>query len=373
MSGVGFRLGNRPALDGIRGCAIVAVIGLHAGLGLPGGFLGVQVFFVLSGFMISSVLLEEVRNTERISLPRFYMRRVLRLLPTFFVVLAAVVLYAIVFPHRHSVDGLGGEALAATFYVANWVYASAGNLSHLLVHTWSLSVEEQFYLVWPPILALLIARGFKSPHILAFTAVGIVCSAGARFLLYTDTNDRVDRLYFGSDTRVDALLIGCALAVIAYAGQLPQSRVAINGIRVAAVVSILGIAVSMRELDRHSGMLYRSGFFLIALGSAAVISLVLVSEAGIIGRLLSWRPLAGIGRMSYGLYLWHLPIFYMVAESAPDLARRYRVGISIVASVAVAALNRRFVEAPFLAMKDRLYGTRAGAQPPAVEPVLPAP
>ncbi len=362
-----FSLGNRPALDGIRGCAIIAVIALHGGLGLPGGFLGVQVFFVLSGFMISSVLLEEVRAVQRISLPRFYARRALRLLPTFFAVLAAVAVYALAFPDRRSVDGLGGEALAATFYVANWVYASAGNLSHLLVHTWSLSVEEQFYLLWPPVLAFLIARGVRSPSILAFTGVGIACSAGMRFLLYTP--ERVDRLYFGSDARIDAMLIGCALALIAYAGRLPQSRLAINAIRVAGVVSILAIAVSMRIFDRHSAVLYRSGFLLIVLGSAAVIALVIVSETGVIGKALSWRPLAGIGRMSYGLYLWHLPVFYAVAESLPDLARRYRVAISIVASIVIALLNRRFVEAPFLALKDRLHATPKSTVEPPVVPV----
>jgi peptidoglycan/LPS O-acetylase OafA/YrhL len=346
-----FELGHRPPLDGLRGCAIVAVLLFHAGLGLPGGFLGVEIFFVISGFMITSVLLEEVRGAGRVSLPMFYARRALRLLPTLIVVLAAVALYAALFPGRPSARGLGRDGVGALFYYANWIFAHTGIAGHLLVHTWSLSVEEQFYLLWPPLLAFLIVRGAGSRVLLTVTLCGIVVSAAERLLWFGHV--RPDRLYFGTDTRIDGILIGCALAVIAYAGWLPKSATVTSALRVVAVVGTIGVVVAMLRVERLDAVLYRGGFTAVALASAAVITLVVVAPEGVMARALSTPPLTAIGRMSYGLYLWHLPIFYFVLEADPYAPHALRMTLSIAISLVVATLNHRFVEQPFLALKDR--------------------
>src|SRR4051812_8790504 len=173
-----FKLGRRPPLDGLRAVAILAVIGFHYGpTKVGGGYLGVDVFFVLSGFLITALLVQERENKGGISLPAFYLRRARRLLPALFIMLVAVAVYGAIYPHRPESAHLWRDIAAAVFYVANWVHGLGHSLeTGLLAHTWSLSVEEQFYLLWPATLVILLARRASRRTIAIVVAIGIAAS-----------------------------------------------------------------------------------------------------------------------------------------------------------------------------------------------------
>jgi peptidoglycan/LPS O-acetylase OafA/YrhL len=352
---VAFTLGHRPALDGVRGCAIIGVLGLHAGEVLEGGYIGVQVFFVLSGFVITAVLLEEARETSAISLARFYVRRALRLLPALAAVLAFVGVLSLIVSEQRWVDHLGRDALATTFYYANWLATRAGNLPHPLVHTWSLSVEEQFYLLWPPVLALLVFRRAGYRTLMVACVGGVVASAAVRYALFSNGSG-VNRAYFGTDVRLDAMLVGCALAVAAYAGWLPTSRTAIAGVRVAAGIGCVVTAWVAYAVPRTDGVLYEGGLTVVAVLSAAIIAAVLLAPEAGLARALTWRPLRYVGTISYGLYLWHLPVLFAVRSALPRTSNLVVAPLMVAISLALAALSYQYLEQPFLRLKERLRG-----------------
>jgi peptidoglycan/LPS O-acetylase OafA/YrhL len=349
---VPFSLGHRPALDGVRGCAIALVVALHLGIGAKGGFIGVEVFFVLSGFVITAVLLEESRATGRISLPYFYARRALRLLPALAVVLVAVTGYVLLFSDKPATDNFGRDAAAAVFYVANWLYASVGNQAHLLTHTWSLSVEEQFYLVWPLLLAGLLARKASYPVLLAVCLSGAAASVVLRYALFR-SGSGVDRVYFGTDTRAGALLLGCAVAVIAYAGWLPTGKQIGNAVSVLAVLGGAGIVAMAFEFTRHRTLLYSVGFAAVAGASALIIAAVLISPDGLLTKALSFGPLQALGRISYGVYLWHWPIHFVVAGATPGSSHVVRASITLVLSLVIPTASFLLIEQPLLRLKKR--------------------
>jgi peptidoglycan/LPS O-acetylase OafA/YrhL len=353
-----FTLGRRPALDGIRGCAIVGVLGLHAGEVLKGGYIGVQVFFVLSGFVITGVLLEEARATRAISLIRFYARRGLRLLPALCVVIAFVAVFAALHSEQRWTGELTRDSTSTLFYFANWLSTGAANQFDPLSHMWSLSVEEQFYLVLPPLLALFAVRRVSYRALLVVCVVGAVASAVVRAALITN-GGVVNRVYFGTDTRIDAVLIGCAAAVLAYGGWLPTGARVRTGIRVIAIAgcaSIIGVAYAVPRTERG---LYTYGLLVVALLSAAIIADVIVSPEGALARALAWRPLRRVGVISYGIYLWHLPLLFVIRTALPTASNAVVAPLMIAASVAVAEASYRYLETPFLRLKDRL-GARAG-------------
>src|ERR1700712_3611651 len=217
-----------PALDGVRALAVLAVLADHGGVaGLPGGFVGVDVFFVLSGFLITSLLLQEHRRTGRIRLGAFWARRARRLLPALVLMVLAVITLRRAFA-PDSVSGLRLDALAALGWVANWRFAARhtdyfaqGGMASPLQHTWSLGVEEQYYLLWPLILVTVVLlsrhRRYASPAAVRRTVgwlavVGAAASAGAALRL--SGSGSLGRVYFGSDTRAQALLIGAAAAAL---------------------------------------------------------------------------------------------------------------------------------------------------------------
>jgi peptidoglycan/LPS O-acetylase OafA/YrhL len=375
------RLGYRPALDGLRAVAILSVMAGHTwGWLLPGGFVGVDIFFVLSGFLITTLLLEERERTGRISLRLFYARRALRLLPALGALVVAVVVWILVTsptPLRAAtIHGLP----AVVLYVANLVWGLWHINLGLFGHTWSLSLEEQFYVMWPAALLALLSfrRGARS--ILALCVVAIV---GAMLLRWeisrrNMTEDGLRRL---TNLRIDVLLVGCALALAAARGWL--AKVPRWLAQVATVVS-LGVLVFYAALiprGFNDPRFYRGGFTLVALATAVLIARIVHIPSRPLLYVLSLPAMVWIGRISYALYLWHTPIRDVVNGSVGGSPYRALVVWPLAFGAAIASYF--LVERPALRFKDRfvprdhrpaaaaLDGAGAGAGAGGGEPGLP--
>src|SRR5437899_328755 len=305
-TGVAPRSEYRPALAGLRALAVAAVIAYH--LGLPwarGGYLGVDLFFVLSGLLITGLLFGERERTGRVELGAFYARRARRLLPALLLVLAAVVVYTGI--EGSAISTLRGDVVATLGYVANWrfVLAHQGYFAQFstpspLRHTWSLAIEEQYYLLWPLLLLALVRLGRGSARRVLGAIAGLaVASAVAMGLLYHPGGDP-SRAYYGTDARAFELVLGSALAL--WVARRPGGGRRLWGFGTASLV-VLGFAW-VRVADT-SGWMYRGGFVVAALLAAVVVASVARPDAGPLGRLLSRTPLRRVGRQAYALCLWH--------------------------------------------------------------------
>lgn len=355
------RLGHQPALDGVRGVGMLLVVAFHTwSVAAPGGLVGLDGFFVLSGFLITTLLLEERAATGRISLARFYSRRALRLGPALIVVLSACILYCVLDPGAP----LAGQTLRAVpytlGYVANWAYAYGTNLG-LIAHTWSLSVEEQFYLVWAVLLvAILKWRGPRTA--LAFCAVGI-CAVWITRALYVAHGATWLEVYGSFDTRADSLLAGAALALTRQMGwweRVPSWLVANLG--AAGMVVLAAVVHNMNVYP----WLLRGGFCIVTVACSFVIAALVCRPWRPLVALFAFRPFVSIGRVSYGVYLWHFPlilVFYPLVPSRNALC----LLVILVSSYCLAMISYTFIETPFLRLKRRL------SAPPARVPVRPAP
>lgn len=345
------RLPYLPGLDGLRALAVLAVLFYHADTTwLPGGFLGVDVFFVISGYLITSLLLVEWRDHRRIDLPAFWLRRARRLLPALFVLIALTLCFADLFLYDE-VAGLRSDALAALGYVSNWYlifsqksYFEAVGRPSLFRHLWSLAVEEQFYLIWPVVFAFVIKRWGKLRLLLGALA-GVAASSLLMALLYQPDVDP-SRLYYGTDTRATGLLAGAALAMLLRTNWLPNRK---QGLALDVIgVSALGILVwFFFQVDEFNPMLYQAGFLTVALVTVLLIAVVVTPNTLIGPRLLGWMPLRWIGLRSYGLYLWHWPVFMVTRpqldlplDGLPLLVMRLAITFLLV------ELSYRFVEVP---------------------------
>jgi len=351
------RLGYMPALDGVRAIAVSAVLLYHGNLGwFSGGFLGVDVFFVLSGYLITSVLLDARRaNGGPLGLPRFYLHRARRLLPALFLMLAGTVAYTVIFlPHEAA--KLRGDLFAALGYVQNWYlilhqqsYFAAAGRPPMLQHLWSLAIEEQFYLVWPLLLGLLLK--YWRPTRLKL-ALGILAAAAASSLLmavlYRSGADP-SRVYYGADTHSSGLLIGAALAILAPPWRLrgKTGRMAPIALEVAGVVGLFAIVWSFVSITEFDDALYRGGYFLFSFVAALVIVVAVHPAARLSHGILASPPMIWIGKRSYGIYLWHWPV-YLVTRPGQDIPLTgiplfvLRVAITL----GIAAFSYRFVEMP---------------------------
>ena len=348
----GFRLGFRPALDGLRCFAVLMVMLFHSRLkGTHGGFFGVDVFFVISGFLITSLLLEERAATGRVSLKRFYMRRALRLVPAMVVVVLVVGICTMIV-NDDRIFELGQMAATVT-YSMNWLLAwnvvEPGHLSH----SWSLAIEEQFYIVWPITLLLLLRFVRRPGRILALLGAGIIGSTLLQAALWRPGDTGFYRAYFGLDTRAAPLLVGCAVAVIAAAGHLPSSRWSRRFVHLGAWAGVLMLIVLMQGRSNRVEAHYRNGIFLlVALAVGVLITDLLRSERTLFSRVLEHRAAVWVGRRSYGLYLWHIPIFALLLGEKLHVKPQLVVLASAL-SFAAAAVSYRFVEQPFLRLKHR--------------------
>jgi peptidoglycan/LPS O-acetylase OafA/YrhL len=321
-------LGHRPALDGVRAVAVLLVMAAH--FGVPGftsaGDVGVEMFFVLSGFLITALLMQEQRVSGRISLSAFYVRRALRLLPALGVLLTIFLAFEVL---RGDLAFALPRALAAMFCIGNWANAAI-NLGPL-AHTWSLGVEEQFYAVWPLLLGVALLSGRRwlpAAAALSALALCIVLSLGGASIGQLERS-------------VDALMLGALIAMLAMAGHLPRRW----PFGWAGLASVLLIAVI--PLDSAARVGWTFGLLAVALTTAVAI-IACVTQEDSLTRLLSARPAVWVGRISYSLYLWHYLVMWIGMPTTAGFPWPVRVALLSAVSFLCAAASWRYVEAPLL-------------------------
>jgi peptidoglycan/LPS O-acetylase OafA/YrhL len=366
------RLPYWPALDGLRALAVGAVLLYHADMPwLPGGFLGVEIFFTLSGYLITTLLLAEWGVGGRIDLAAFWLRRARRLLPALFILIAGVMAFAVLLL-PDEVARLRGDALAAVGYALNWrlvfeqrPYFETVGRPPLLQHLWSLAVEEQFYLLWPLVFVAGMRRLGRGGMLFAACA-GAVASTVLMALLFEPDGDP-SRIYYGTDTRMAGFLAGAALAFVRTPVRwpvtlAPHGRLSAwrrkgpwdgGGMATALVLDSFGLmalgmlAWRMVVVDEFQPRLYQGGFAAVAILAVIVVAAASDQRARLLPPLLGWRPLRWVGLRSYGIYLWHWPICMLTRpqldvslDGAPLLALR------LAATLALAELSYRCVELP---------------------------
>jgi peptidoglycan/LPS O-acetylase OafA/YrhL len=353
-------LGYVPALDGLRAVAVMAVLAYHAGFGWArGGFLGVSVFFTLSGFLITTLLLTEHERAGRIDLRRFWVRRIRRLMPAALLTVAAVAVASVWLGSRAAPADLRGDGLAALGNVANWRFILGGHSYADLFaarspfeHFWSLSIEEQFYVFFPLVVVgvLVAARGRR--RVLAVTVAGLAVASLLSMVLRDSVHD-VDRLYYGTDTRAFELLAGVGLALwIARApGVGGQRRV----LGVAGFVALLAIAALFGAVPQDSSWLYEGGLAAFSVLSVVVIVAAL-EPASAVARALSIEPLRRLGLVSYGVYLLHWPVFIWLDSARTGLQGVPLFLLQVSVTFALAAASYRLVEAPVRAGRLPVLG-----------------
>lgn len=337
-----------PALDGVRAIAIILVFATHFYMdAMPGGWIGVDVFFVLSGYLITSVLLHELRQSGKISLGNFYMRRVLRLTPA----LALLVLFQFArSPFSHNPWEVREGTLIGAAYLENWNKVFEFGPQDLMGHTWSLAIEEQFYWLWPLTLLFLIKRRPLIWITAAFAAMAV-----ARFVLWRD-GYAATTLQYCLLIRPVGLLIGCIIAFLPIDRWRPPALIA-----PAALLALLALGLFAEK----SIYAFLAAPLAASLATAALI--ISLPSAAAVTRGLSLIPIRYTGKISYGLYLYHLPIIslglawkaHTPFHAVPSVI--YAAGL-IVLSFAVAALSFEFVEKPFLGLKDRFQSNREPRQ-----------
>lgn len=342
-------LGHVPGLDGLRGVAVIGVLLFHANGWLRGGYLGVDLFFVLSGFLITSILVEEHRKRGRIDLRAFWVRRFRRLMPAMLSVIPAIALYARTLARPAELAALRADGLATLGYVANWraIFARRSYWEMFaapspLEHTWSLSIEEQFYVIWPLAVAgiLGVARG-RVRALFATCVVLALASCVAMTVLFDDGNTM--RVYLGTDTRGAAILVGAALATSGLQG---TESVRARTLDLAGVVALAVLGVAWWGLEGRSELLYRGGFTITQIAAAVLILCCVRARDGLVARLFSIRPLRAMGTVSYGVYLWHWPIYVALTEERTQLGGARLFAVRVALTLAVAVLSYRFLERP---------------------------
>lgn len=351
-------MGYQPGLDGLRAVSVLAVIAYHAhalgaaGFGwAPGGFFGVEIFFVVSGYLITSLLLEEHSRTGGVSLRQFWWRRARRLLPALFTMLVVVLVLAVSW-RTDSAAGLRTDLPGALFYVSNWVqvwaevgYFDAVASAPLLRHLWSLAVEEQWYLLWPPVLLVLLRSFGGALARLRLVILGLAAlSVVSMVVLYRpDDAFRTNLVYLATFTRAGGLLLGAALATLWTPWRWPAAdRRHLVGLDVVGVAAVVGLAACVVLLSNTSPFVYRGGMTLVSLLSVVAIATVVHPGARWMraGAMHPW--LVAVGKRSYGLYLWHWPAFVLARVERGTV----RLVMAAAATVVASELCYRYVEQP---------------------------
>jgi peptidoglycan/LPS O-acetylase OafA/YrhL len=350
-----------PGLDGLRAVAVLAVIAFHLGYGwAPGGLLGVGIFFTLSGYLITDILLSQLARHGHVKLGRFWLARARRLLPALFAMLVIVVAWVTVFGPAQP-QQFRDAVVANALYVGNWQlifgdvsyfarFAPPGPLNHL----WSLAIEEQFYIVWPFLLLLGVklvretplASGVR-PRLAVVTLALALLSAILMAVVYRPSLDP-SRVYYGTDTRAFELLFGAALAMVWPSRKLSPrigagARATLDALGVAGLVVI---ALMIWRTDQYSTFLYRGGFVVLSIATVLVVA-ALAHPASRLGPALGWKPLRWLGVRSYGIYLWHFPVIVLTTPGGiANGAEPLRELAQLAAIVAIAALSWRYLEEP---------------------------
>jgi peptidoglycan/LPS O-acetylase OafA/YrhL len=342
-----------PGIDGLRAVAVAAVFLYHANLSwMPGGFLGVDVFFVISGYLITSLVIAEFEDRGRIALGRFWAGRARRLLPALFALLAVCLAIGATV-QRGKLVGLRGDALASIFYVANWrfifdhesYFAQFGRPSPLR-HLWSLAVEEQFYLLWPP-LFLIGTRVLHRVRLAALVALGAIGSTALMWALYRPGAD-TSRIFYGTDTRAAPLLIGVLLAFVWKPSAMPtwdgaRARRWLDAASLVALAAVIYAFVTVHDYDQS---IYRGGFLLLAL-SAGLLLATIAHPASTLGHALAHPVPRWLGERSYGIYLWHWPVLVFSRPGVDvHLPRGVLIPAQAAATVMAAAVSYRYIERP---------------------------
>ncbi len=343
-----------PALDGVRALAVIAVLAYHADLGwAQGGFLGVDVFFVLSGFLVTALLLTERQRFGHFSLARFWGRRARRLLPAVAVLLAAV---AVAVPLLAPDQGyrLRGDLGAALAYVSNWrlifenqSYFQATGRPPLLQHLWSLAVEEQFYLVWPLLLGVGLRVTGRRRRV-GLAAVGLALLSTLLMAILHDPTADPSRVYYGTDTRLAALLVGAALACYWPARSAKRAPLVPRPVLdLVGWVALVALIFCVRDVHQYRPGLYRGGFLGVALLAAVVVAVGAARRPTSFGRFLAQPPLVWLGKRSYSVYLWFWPVFMLTRPHADvPLTGLPLLALRLAITLALASASYRFVEEP---------------------------
>lgn len=341
-------------LDGLRAIAVLAVIAYHLNFDwAAGGLLGVTVFFVLSGYLITDLLISEFVTTDRINFKNFWIRRARRLLPAMFTMLLVVITWVTIF-EQSMLDRLEEDTVAAILYVSNWWYIfqelsyfeSFGPPS-LLTHFWSLAVEEQFYILWPLLIVLVLKLKVKEGSLFSIILLGAIASAAAMTLLYEPGTDP-SRVYYGTDTRVFSLLLGASLAVIWPSRKLSTSlpseiRWKLDFVGLFALAFIFYMFWST---DQYQDFLYQGGMVAMSVASMLVVA-VIVHPSSKLNTVLSFKPLRWIGVRSYGIYLWHFPVIVLTSPQwGADAPSLVRTSLQLFLILTFASLSWTFIENP---------------------------
>lgn len=355
--------GRMVGLDGVRALAVLAVVVYHFDPSwLPGGFFGVDIFFVISGFLITGIVVREWEGTGHLDLARFWARRARRLLPAVIALLVMMVLISAV-GAPDALARLRTDLPAALFYVTNWwfifhkvSYFQASGRPSLLLHLWSLAIEEQFYILWPLMLTLLLPRVKRLGRIAAGTATLALGSTVLMAVLFHPNADP-SRVYFGTDTHAQGLLIGCTMALI-----LPQARLAVLrspswriGGNLLGVVGVVALGWMVFNLKDYERVTYGGGFLLVDLAAVAVV-IAAVSPVTFWASTLARQPLRWVGTRSYAIYLWHWPIQQLMRARTDVPFGGVALFVLQVALILLAAeLSYRFVEEPVRSGRARAW------------------
>ncbi|MEO1056908.1 MAG: acyltransferase family protein [Actinomycetota bacterium] len=336
------RIGYQPALDGLRGVAVAGVVAFHLGH-LSGGFLGVDLFFTLSGYLITRLLLVERAVKGGVDLRRFWTRRARRLLPALYALLVATAVYAAWFARPDELEGIRGGGLSALVYVANWWAIVTGDgywdlftTPSPLEHLWSLSIEEQFYVVWPVAVVLLLGAALKMRRLLVVSAVAAVASTVLMALMSTGN---LSDAYLNTFTRIGSMLVGAIVAVVLHkraSVTLPQP--AARALQLGAIASVALLTWMWFVVDGTSPTIYRGGFLLHAVAVGVIIAAISIGPDAPAARVFRLEPLRQLGLVSYGVYLWHWPVIVIVDSERTGLDGAAllitRLGITAVLTVA---------------------------------------
>ncbi|WLP59565.1 acyltransferase family protein [Bacillus pumilus] len=350
-------------LDGLRAVAVLAVIAYHLHIGpASGGFLGVDLFFVISGYLITTILLHKQDLGYQELLP-FWMGRIRRLLPAAYVMIFLTVSWCAI-AGSNALLSIRGDALSSFFYVSNWWYIfhqlsyfDSFNAVSPLKNLWSLAIEEQFYIIWP----LLLIAGLKwvknRSHLPMITFGLALVSALWMAILYSPDTDP-SRVYYGTDTRAFALLIGCSLAFVWPMQRLSSKKLLPVGKRILHIAGFGSFAIFLLcvyAVDEFDGFLYQGGMLLFCLNAAILIACI-CHPASLLGKWLSYQPLVWLGKRSYGIYLWHYPIIVLTTPvieiGQPSIGR---VVLQVIAILLIAEASYRFIEQPIRRLGFRQY------------------